>query len=233
MQSAQNCDTPSSSSSSHEFAPMEHDSSGVDESAETRESNAKNPRVDDDMEISAIEALTNEVDRALDTANKTLHRVPEECPLESEAVNNAAETQHEDVFASTTMSASLRENGTLTSNRPQKRRVHRVHEGWRRGICKTTSRVATGQIGPQQRHGDLEITEKSVWTEECTDGRTIWERSSGSVSSSQTCLTPVCGLIRQSECHSYSTWTICCWPERTRTSTKSLLIEMRFGNQGQ
>ena len=49
--------------------------------------NAKNPGVDDDMEISAIEALTNEVDRALDTANKTLHRVLEECPLESEAVN--------------------------------------------------------------------------------------------------------------------------------------------------
>ena len=170
---------------------MEHDSSGVDESAETRESNAKNPRVDDDMEISAIEALTNEVDRALDTANKTLHRVPEECPLESQAFNSAAElnsikdkrvytemyegeadakiisgkwvlkpnkaryvlrgfeedVKDEDVYNN----VSLRENGTLTSNRPQKRRVHRVHcrcenpfphrayEGWRRGICKTTS----------------------------------------------------------------------------------------------
>ena len=143
---------------------MEHDSSGVDESAETRESNAKNPRVDDDMEISSIEALTNEVERALDTANKTLHREPEECPLESEAVNNAAELN-----TKTFSPFSLRENGTLTSNRPQNRRVHRVHEGWRRGICKTTSRVATGQIGPQQRHGDLEITEKSVWTEECTE----------------------------------------------------------------
>ena len=88
------CDTPSSSSSSHEFAPMQHDSSGVDESAETRESNTKKPRVDDDMEISEIETLTNaklEVDRALDTANKTLHRVLDEYLLESEAVTEAAE----------------------------------------------------------------------------------------------------------------------------------------------
>ena len=88
------CDTPSSSSSSHEFAPMLHDSSGVGESAETRESVMKRPRVDDDMEISAIETLTNaklEVDRALDTANKTLHRLLDECPHESEAVTKAVE----------------------------------------------------------------------------------------------------------------------------------------------
>ena len=107
------------------------------------------------MEISAIETLTNaklEVDRAMDTANKTLHRVLDEYPLESEAVNKAAElnsvkdkrvytemyesedeakiisgnwvlkpnkaryvlrdfeedVKDEDVFASTTMSASVR-----------------------------------------------------------------------------------------------------------------------------
>ena len=73
---------------------MQHDSSGVDESAETRESNAKKPRVDDGMEISAIETLTNaklEVDRALDTANKTSHRVLDKYTLKSEAVTKAAE----------------------------------------------------------------------------------------------------------------------------------------------
>ena len=46
------------------------------------------------MEISAIEALTNaklEVDRALDKASKTLHRLLEEIPLESEAVTEAEE----------------------------------------------------------------------------------------------------------------------------------------------
>ena len=61
---------------------------------ETREDVMKKSRVDADMEISATEALTNaklEVDRALDTANKTLHRLLEEIPLESEAVTKAAE----------------------------------------------------------------------------------------------------------------------------------------------
>ena len=88
------CNTPSTSSSSHELAPMLHDSSLVDESAETRESVIKKPRVDDDMEISAIEALTNaklEVDRALDTANKTVRHFLDECPHESEAVTKAVE----------------------------------------------------------------------------------------------------------------------------------------------
>ena len=61
---------------------------------ETREDVMKKCRVDADLEISATEALTNaklEVDRALDTANKTLHRLLEEIPLESEAVTKAAE----------------------------------------------------------------------------------------------------------------------------------------------
>ena len=47
---------------------MLHDSSGVDESAQMRERVKKKPRVDDDMEITTIETLTNdklEVDRAL------------------------------------------------------------------------------------------------------------------------------------------------------------------------
>ena len=81
-------DTPPSISSSHEVAPNLPDSHGGIEDPETRESGIKKSRVDADMETSAIEALTNanlEVDRASDTANKTLH------PLESEAATNAAE----------------------------------------------------------------------------------------------------------------------------------------------
>ena len=89
------CDTPSSSSpSSHEIAPKLHVSSGGVEDSETRESVTKKPRVDTDVEISAIETLTNaklEIDRALDRANKTLHRLLEEILLESEAVTKAAE----------------------------------------------------------------------------------------------------------------------------------------------
>ena len=93
----------------------------------------KNSRVDADMEISAIEALTNanlEVDRALDKANKTLHRLLEEIPLESESEADAKiitgkwvlkphaaryvlrsfeeNVKDEDVVASTTMTASVR-----------------------------------------------------------------------------------------------------------------------------
>ena len=61
---------------------------------ETRESVMKKSQVDADIEISAIEALTNaklEVDRALDKANKTLHRLLDEIPLQSEAATEAAE----------------------------------------------------------------------------------------------------------------------------------------------
>ena len=75
-------------------APKLQVSFGGVEDSETRESVMKKPRVDADMEISAIEMLTNaklEVDRALDTANKTLHRLLEEIPLESMAVTKAAE----------------------------------------------------------------------------------------------------------------------------------------------
>ena len=69
-------------------------SSGGVEDSELRESVTKKPCVDTDMEISAIETRTNaklEVDRTLDTANKTLHRLLEEIPLVSEAVTKAAE----------------------------------------------------------------------------------------------------------------------------------------------
>ena len=67
----------------------------------------KKLRVDIDVEISAIEALTNaklEVDRALDKANKTLHRLLEENPLDSEAVTKAAQNS----TASETSESTLR-----------------------------------------------------------------------------------------------------------------------------
>ena len=76
--------TPSSSSSSHEVAPNLLGSLSETENPATREHAVKKYRSDADMEISVIEALTDaklEVDRALDTANKTLHRLLEENPL--------------------------------------------------------------------------------------------------------------------------------------------------------
>ena len=87
-------DTSSSSSSLHEVPPNVHDSSGEIGDSEPRESALKKSRVDVDMEISAIEAPTNaklEVDRAMDKADKTLHRLLEEIPHESEAVTETAE----------------------------------------------------------------------------------------------------------------------------------------------
>ena len=69
-----------------------HVSSDVVEDSEMRVSVTKKPRVDTDMEISAMEMLKNaklEVDRALETANETLQL--EEVPLESEAATKAAE----------------------------------------------------------------------------------------------------------------------------------------------
>ena len=84
-------DSPPSSSSSLEIVPNLHDSSGETGHPETRANITKKASVDADVEISAIEVLTNaklEVDRALDTANQTLHRM-REVPLESEAVNEA------------------------------------------------------------------------------------------------------------------------------------------------
>ena len=104
-------------------------------------------RVGADMEITAIDALTNaklEVDRALDKANKTLHRLLEEIPLQNSTASETSEStlrctranptprlsaancvlkphearyvlrgfeedvKDEDVFASTTMTASVR-----------------------------------------------------------------------------------------------------------------------------
>ena len=85
------CDTPSlSSPSSHEIAPKWHVPFGGVEDSEMRESVTKKPREDTDMEIESLTNAKLEVDRALDRANKTLHCLLEEIPLESEAVTKAA-----------------------------------------------------------------------------------------------------------------------------------------------
>ena len=91
-------DSQSSSSSSDipqsEIAPNLHDLSGETGDLVSRENVTKKARVGANMEVGAIEALKNakqELDRALHCANKTLHRVEEGIPLESEAVNKAAE----------------------------------------------------------------------------------------------------------------------------------------------
>ena len=86
-------DTSSSSFSSHEVAPNLHDLFGGIGDPGTRA--MKISRVDADMEITAIDALTNaklEVDRALDMASKTLHRLLEEIPLQNSTASETSES---------------------------------------------------------------------------------------------------------------------------------------------
>ena len=136
-------DTSSSSSSSHEIAPNLHESSGEIGDPQTRESVMEKSRVDADMEISAIEALTNaklEVDQGKqDVASLAVRLRQSPKPQNSTASETRESTlrctdakiisgkwvlQHhkartvlrgfeedvkdEDVFASTTMTASVR-----------------------------------------------------------------------------------------------------------------------------
>ena len=207
-------DTPSSSSSSHEIAPTLHDSSGEVEDLETRGSVMKKSRVGADLEISATEALTNaklEVDRALDKANKTLHRLLEEFPLESEAVTKAAEldsirdkrvytevyeneadakiisgkwvvkphkaryvlrgfeedVKDEDVFASTTMTASVR---MLPSQATDLRNE---------GCTVFTADVKTAFLNAHMKDGDVVYAKPPPkWQPETLDpskGTVIWK----------------------------------------------------------
>ena len=206
------CDT--ASSSHHEIAPKLHASCGGIEDSETRQSIMKKPRVDIDMEISAIETLTNaelEVDRAPDTANKTLHRLLEEVQLESEAVNKAAEhnsikdkrvyaemyeseadakiisgkwvlkphkaryvlrgfeedVKDEDVFASTTMTASVR---MLLSQAADLRTE---------GYTVFTADVKTAFLNAHMKHGDFVYARPPPeWQPETLDpnkGTVIWK----------------------------------------------------------
>ena len=212
------------------------------------------------MAICAVEALTNaklEVDRALDKANKTLHR------LLSEAVTKAAElhsvrdkrvytevyeseadakiisgkwalkpykarnvlrgfeedVKDEDVFASTTMTASVR---MLFSQATDLRNE---------GYTVFTAGVKTAILNAHMKDGDVVYSKPPPeWQPETLDPskgtviwklRTIWNRFSGSAASSRTWLTLAFVPTRRSKYHSYSTWTTCCWLERTRSSKKS------------
>ena len=246
----------------HEIAANVHDSSSEVEDSETRQSVMKKSRVDADMEISAIEALTNAklgADRALDKANKTLHRLLEEIPLESEAVTKIftevyekeadakiisgkwvlkphtaryvlrgieEDVKDEDVFARTTMTASVRlllsqatdltnEGYTVFTADVQNRLHQHTHEGRCRGVRKTAIRVAAGDTVSEQRNSDLETSEKSSWPEKRTETLTGPPR----VDPQEVRLRPEhAGHTRRCEYHSCSTWTTCCWLERTRSS---------------
>ena len=190
------------------------ESSGEIGDLETRESVMKKSRVDADVEISAIEALTNakmEVDRALD---ETLHRLLEELPLESEAVTSVAElnsiidkrvytevyeseadakiisgkwvlkphkaryvlrdfeedVKDEDVFVSTTMTASVRMlllQATDLRNEGDTVFTADVKTAFFRAQVKDGDVVFAQPppvCGSEQRNSDLEATERvSLW----------------------------------------------------------------------
>ena len=238
----------------------------------------KKPRVATDMEISAIETLTNaklEVDRALDTANKTLHRLLEECPLESEAVTKATElnsirgkrvytevhnegdakfisgkwvllphkardvlrgfeedVKDEDVFASTTVTASMR---MLLSHATDLRSE---------GYTMFTADVKTTFLDTHMKDGDVVYaTPPPEWQPETLDPskRTvIWKlqrslyglrsaprRWQDHLSEVRLCPERMLGtcLWTHDEANTtrISRGLTCCWLERTRSSAKSLL----------
>ena len=226
------------------------------------------------MEISAIEALTNaklEVDRALDKANRTLHRLLEEIPLESEAapkpqnsiasktsestlgytrakptprISAASEcsdhtsfeedVKDEDVFASTTMTASvkmllsqatdLRNDGyTLFTANVKTAFLNAQMKGGDVVYAKTATRVAAGNTGSDKKKSDLETTEKSLWPEKRTEPLA---GTSGAVPQEVRLRPEHAGHLpvdTHDEYHSNSTWTTCCWLERPRSSKKSSL----------
>ena len=117
----------------------------------------KKSRVGADMEISSTEALRNaklEVDRALDKANKTLHRLLEENPLESDAVTKAAELKsirdkrvhrrHDDQLgAETTQGTTCA--GRLRGRREGRKRCHQLDDD---SISENATLLSSG---PQKR----------------------------------------------------------------------------------
>ena len=228
------------------------------------------------MEISSIEALTNtklKVDRALDTANKTLHRLLEPIPFESEAVTKATElnsikdkrvytemyeseadariisdkwmlkpqkaryvlrafeedVKDEDVFASTTMTTSVR---MLLSQTIDLRSE---------GNTVFTADVKTAFLNAHMEDCDVVCARPpSEWQPETLDpnkGTVIWKLQESLRSAPRRWQGPsgtdpqemrlrpelACGHTQRSEYHSYSTWTTCCWLEHTRSPMKSLL----------
>ena len=112
------CDTPSSSSpSSHEIAPKLHVSSGAVEDAEMREASRMNLECRLTRKSVPLRRFQTQSWRSieLDSANKTLHRLLEEIPLESEAVTKSRRTQQHPRQAS--LQRSVRERSRCQDQR--------------------------------------------------------------------------------------------------------------------
>ena len=215
------------------------------------------------MEISAMKALTNaklEVDRALDEANKTLHRWLEKILFESEAVTKAAElnsirdkrvcievykneadakvfrgkwvlkpfkaryvlrgfeedVKDEDVSASTTMTASVR---MLLSQATDFRNE---------GYTVFTSDVHTAFLNAQMKDGDVVYAKpplEAAETQDPSKGTVIgnFRKVLMARSAPRRWQDHLEQILRKCGFVSYSTWTTCCWLERTRSSRKSSL----------
>ena len=181
------------------------------------------------MEISAIEALTHaklEVDRALDKANKTLHRLPEEIPLEPEGVTKAAELNSiRDKRVYTEVYDSEADAKIISSKwllKPHKARY--VLRGFEEDVkdeyvfASTTMTASLRMLLSQAT--DLRNEGYTVFTADVRTAFLNGHVKDGDVwyAKPPPDLTLACGPTRRCEYHSYSTWTTCCWLERTRLS---------------
>ena len=186
-------------------------------------------RVGADVEISAIEALTHaklEVDRALDKANKTLHRLLEEIPLEPLAVTKAAELNsirdkrvYTEVYESEADAKIISGKWVL---KPHKARY--VLRGFEEDVkdeyvfASTTMTASLRMLLSQAT--DLRNEGYTLFTADVKTAFLNGHVKDGDVwyAKPPPDLTLACGPTRRSEYHSYSTWTTCCWLERTRLS---------------
>ena len=112
----------------------------------------------------------------------------------------------EDVFASTTMTASVKmplsqatdlrnEGYTLFTANVKTAFLNAHMKGGDVVHAKTATRVAAVNTGSDKKKSDLETTGKSLWPEKRTEplAGTCWSSSSGSAASSRTCWTLACG----------------------------------------
>ena len=127
------------------------------------------------------------------------------------------DVKDEDVFASTTMTASVRMLlSQATDLRNEGYSVHSLKDG--------DVRVAAGNTGSEQKKSDLELTEKSLWPEKRTE---TLARLSGADPQEVRLRPEHAGHLpvdtRRRKYHSCSTWTTCCRLGRTRSSRESSL----------
>ena len=143
------------------------------------------------------------------------------------------DVKDEDVFTSTTMTASVR---MLLSQATDLRNE---------GYTLFTADVKLAYLNALMKDGDVEYARPPPeWQLDPNKGTVIWklqERLYGLRSAPRRWqdhreqILRKCGFVqnildtclwahtRRSEYHSYFTWTTCCWPERTRPSATSLL----------